>query len=803
MVQITAKRHALKQGAPSRRHSLSQRRGRVVFGASLLALLLGGMTVAPASAEIPAVAAADAMPGQIVYETRDGLRTAVFPERADEIAVRAVLPDLRDRDIQSVVLRGSLLRDAGLFKELRDLKALDISGSQIRDLAPLAALRQVETLNLRFLRVSDLRPLTGLTGLRRLNVGGTDVSDLAPLAGMTELLELNVAVTKVRDLTPLTLLRRLTSLDIGSTWVSDLRPLAGLSGLRSLNANGTPVDDARPLAGLISLQTLDLGGTQVAEIQALSGLRELRSLDIEGTMVSDVAPLATLSLLRSVAAGGSRVQDMTVLAHLLAAPKDTTNATDSDPVLMWNQITNQAIKASNTDPFEAARALAIESVAVLDTIKSIDGIPAFLIRLPAPRGIPADIAVAAAAHDVLVHLFPSRKLDFDATLAAAVAAEPAGPQRDMALAFGSAMAETLTMIRDEDGSMAPAVTHIGTERGQWRPTPPHLLSAAHPEWAMMVPFALREVSQFRPPGPPALDSEAYRTALARVTAMGDVRSNARTAEQTEIAHFWSDAPGSFTPPGHWNAIATGIVQPMHLGAAVEAELFAELNVALADTAMAVADTKYTYWRWRPVTAVPVGAEHEPGTPGWNPLLETPNHPSYVSGHSGFSGAAATILTKWFGNRSFSSASPGLPGVVRSFSSFQQAAEEAAASRLYAGLHFEFDNTDGLALGRSVGDWTMRLFQRLNEDRGPTIIMMDPAMAMAGQPSEGRMGCAVDNTSPVTSVSVRMDDGAPFTVAVDGKGVFRLAPERVGHARHAEVTATSQSGRSTAIRIAIN
>ena len=716
-----------------------------------------------------------------------------------------MLPELRDRDIQSVVLRGALIRDPRLLGEMRDLKALDISGSQIRDLKPLAALTKLESLNLQFLRVSDVRPLVGLTGLRRLNLGGTDVADLTPLAAMSNLQELSVSVTKVRDVTSLASLLRLTRLDLGSTWVSDLRPLSALAGLQFLSVNGTPVDDIRPLTGMISLQSLDLGGTQVADIQALSGLRNLRSLDIEGTMVSDVSPLAPLPALHSVAAGGSRVTDMSILARQLTAPKDTPSQGDTDPVLLWNQLTNQAIKATKTDPFDAVRALAIESIAVLDTIKSIDGMPGFMIRLPAPKGIPADIAVAAAAHDVLVHLFPSRKLDFDAALEAAIAAEPAGPARDKAVAFGVAMAETLTMIRDEDGSMAPAVSYIGTKPGQWRPTPPHQLSASHPQWATMKPFALREPNHFRPPGPPALDSEAYRTALAQLASLGELRSSTRTSEQTEIAYYWSDVSGSFTPPGHWNIIAASVVQPLHLGAAVEAELFAELNVAMADTGIAVADTKYTYWNWRPITAIRTGDDHTPGVPDWMPLLETPNHPSYVSGHSGFSGAASTILTKWFGNRPFSSASASAHGTIRSFASFRHAAEEAAASRLYAGLHYQFENTAGLTLGRSVGEWTMRLFQRLNEDRGPVVMMMDPAMALAmgGKPNQGIMGCAVDNTTPIASVSVRLDDEAPFTVAVDEKGMFTLAPERVGRRRIAEVTATSASGRTTAIRIAIN
>ena len=106
----------------------------------------------------------------------------------------------------------------------------------------------------------------------------------------------------------------------------------------------------------------------------------------------------------------------------------------------------------------------------------------------------------------------------------------------------------------------------------------------------------------------------------------------------------------------------------------------------------------------------------------NRLLETPNHPSYISGHSGFSGAAAVVLTEQFGSRPFRFTSDNLPGVTREFVNFQQAAEEAAASRVFGGIHFPFDNADGLATGRSVGNWTLAAFRRITDDRGPMIVL---------------------------------------------------------------------------------
>jgi hypothetical protein len=119
----------------------------------------------------------------------------------------------------------------------------------------------------------------------------------------------------------------------------------------------------------------------------------------------------------------------------------------------------------------------------------------------------------------------------------------------------------------------------------------------------VTPFALDSGDQFRPAGPPDLSSAAYATALEEVQRQGAATSTDRTADQTETALFWADGLGSYTPPGHWNQIAAGIAEQEGLGAMASADMLAELNVALADTAIAVWDAKYTYGFWRPITAI--------------------------------------------------------------------------------------------------------------------------------------------------------------------------------------------------------
>jgi membrane-associated phospholipid phosphatase len=776
---------------------------RLMARLCLLVLILAG-AIGPSH---PAWAAAPTPPSPQapLLETKTGLLTATFSDRTDDAALRAALPALIAQGVQSINLRGAPVRDIRPLAGAITLKALDLRGTQVRDVTPLAALTGLQSLNLQFLRISDLQPLAGLHGLRSLNLCGTEVRDLTPLSGLAGLQELVVSVTRVKDLTPLAPLHQLTSLDVGSTWVDDIRPLSGMVILRFLSLNGTAVVDIQPLSHMQALQTLDLGGTPVSDVTPLAHLRNLRSLDLESTQVADVRPLASLTSLHALALGGSLVNDLSPLSNLSLAPAlgAQPEPVAADPVVFWNDQTNWAIQVTRADAFQASRALALESIVVLDTIRSLNGEAGFLVRLPAPDDVPQDIAIAAAAHAMLSHLFPVRQAALDIVLASALAREPQGLPRRRASEFGRAVATAVIMMREHDGWNGAGTLRVGTAPGQWRPTPPGFLPPQDPQWATMKPFALITQSQFRPLGPPSLPSPTYQAARAKVVALGSATSTVRTTEQTEIAHYWSDAIGTYAPAGHWNAIAGSLIVPTHAGMAAEATMFAELNVAMADAAIAMADAKYSFWFWRPITAIRSGEDGLPQHPEWSSLLETPNHPSYISGHSTFSGAAAIVLAKWFGSRPFTFASASLPGVTRNFTSFDQAAEEAAMSRVYGGIHFPFDNVDGLATGRAIGGWTLAMFQRPAPDRGPFVMVDDPQDA-GGQGPTRITGCALDNLAPLAAVQVRLDDGPPFSVAVDSRGLFSMpTPRASSPGQHRMVlTATSSGGHSTAVDLAL-
>ncbi len=245
-----------------------------------------------------------------------------------------------------------------------------------------------------------------------------------------------------------------------------------------------------------------------------------------------------------------------------------------------------------------------------------------------------------------------------------------------------------------DGSNAVVQPPGGSGPGVWIPTPPAFLPYLLPQWGFVVPFAMSSSSQFRPPGPPALDSQQYAADYEEVKQLGAAVGSTRTEDQTEIALFWADGAGTETPPGHWNSIAQIIGAAQGNTLEENARLFALLNIAMADAAICSWDAKYTFDFWRPVTAI---AFAEPELK-WMSFIVTPPFPDYTSGHSTFSAAAATVLPLFFGTEDlpFTTGSDFLPGVFRSFSTCQDAAEEAALSRIYGGIHFRFGKRGRIA-----------------------------------------------------------------------------------------------------------
>jgi membrane-associated phospholipid phosphatase len=385
-------------------------------------------------------------------------------------------------------------------------------------------------------------------------------------------------------------------------------------------------------------------------------------------------------------------------------------AAKEDVILRWNETTLQAIKTAHTPPPQAARQLAMVHAAMYDAVNSIDrSHHSYRFEVTAGPGASAECAAAVAAHRVLVALYPKQVARFDTALDECCADIPDGKGKDTGATVGQKIAEKVLDWRARDGSTR-RVVHRGEKKpGVWRPTPPNYKAALLPQWRSLTCFCMDKSEQFRPDAPPALTSTAYAESLEEVRLLGSARSRTRTPDQTEIARFWADGDGTVTPPGHWNRIARTAALAQGNSMVNNARLFALLNLALADAAIVAWDCKFHYNFWRPIDAIRE-ANVDPD-PDWTPLLETPPFPTYTSGHSTFSGAGAAVLACFFGRDDvrFTDTSEGLPGVKRSYRGFWAAAEEAGRSRIYGGIHFEFDNVAGLASGREVGKWVCRTF----------------------------------------------------------------------------------------------
>jgi hypothetical protein len=377
-----------------------------------------------------------------------------------------------------------------------------------------------------------------------------------------------------------------------------------------------------------------------------------------------------------------------------------------DLVHKWNDAALFAIRSERTPPPLAARNLAIVHLSIYDAVMAIERThEPYLTDATAIPGTSPEAAAAAAAHRALVKLYPKQREYFDAMLRLCWSDLPRTPGRDAGAELGRAMADRMLEARKGDGSDNVGTYTHKNKVGLWQPTAPLFKNALLPKWGYVKPFAIKKGTQYRPADPPGLSSPLYADAFAEVRRLGGKHSQARTKDQSDIAHFWADDAGTVTPPGHWNQIAQSVAREKGATLAENARLFAHLNIALADAGILCWVIKFTFEVWRPITAIR-GAE---GSDDWTPLLNTPPFPAYVSGHSTFSSAGAAALAQSFGTDkvSFATTSDGLPDATRKFTSLRAAAEEAGMSRIYGGIHWQFDNVEGLNLGRTLGDYVFR------------------------------------------------------------------------------------------------
>jgi VCPO second helical-bundle domain len=437
-----------------------------------------------------------------------------------------------------------------------------------------------------------------------------------------------------------------------------------------------------------------------------------------------------------------------------------------EPVHHWNQIAIDATGLDHTPvapgehrtfgeqlgPGRASRAMAIVHVAIFDAINAATGqYQSFTGIQSAPHPFSTAAAVAQAAHDTLVSLYPSQRATFDQDLAEDLLGIRGEPPKNNGIAFGKQIAAAVLATRVGDGAEIPeprlGIDYFTSDLpGHWRQDPISLIPIAlGAHWGECKPFVIKSGSQFLAPPPPALTSAAYTTAYNEAKNFGGDgihTATQRTPEQTFIGTFWAydGTPSLCAPPRLYNQITVHIANQTKLRPLQLARLLALVNVAMADTAITVWESKYHYDFWRPITAI---RESDPGTgptgagdgndatigdPSFIPLGApasnlvgpnfTPPFPAYPSGHAGLGGALFETIRRFYGTDQigFTFVSDEFNGVTkddqgnvrpympRSFSTLSQAEDENGQSRIYLGIHWHFDKTAGIREGERVADY---------------------------------------------------------------------------------------------------
>jgi hypothetical protein len=401
-----------------------------------------------------------------------------------------------------------------------------------------------------------------------------------------------------------------------------------------------------------------------------------------------------------------------VLCGLLSS----TGLAYADAVTDWNEIAQPAIATGRPGPSGSLDS-ALVQIAVHDAVQALERrFEPYHAEVKGAKGR-RSAAVAAAAHGVLVGLYPAQQTSLDTAYFNYLAAK--GLNGDPGLTVGEKVAASiLPLARRAPDPPGPPFTG-GTGIGQWRPTesflpgpPPSFSSMAVAYAATLDPFTLTAAKRFRAVPPPSLTSERYRRDYDEVKALGSFSSTARTAAQTDIAYFYSE---NFL--AQWNR-ALRLIAANHIRRTGDsARLFALANMAMADAFITAWDSKLFYNFWRPITAIREGENdgnpHTAGDPTWQSLINNPNYPDYTSGANNLTGALTRTLSLYFGRDRFtfevSSLAPLAVQKTRIYHRFSDAAQDVVDARIYLGIHFRFADTAAREQGTKVAEWAFNHF----------------------------------------------------------------------------------------------
>ncbi|WP_327309889.1 vanadium-dependent haloperoxidase (plasmid) [Streptomyces sp. NBC_01298] len=443
---------------------------------------------------------------------------------------------------------------------------------------------------------------------------------------------------------------------------------------------------------------------------------------------------------------------------LAAAPQPAQAAIPAqsiaDPVHYWNDVLQGVFRRAGGGPVPMARAAAMMNAAIYDAESSYQ--LKWKGRVTSEAYIHAEAyagwvegpdeeerVIGRTAYNILLNLYGVNRPDknspdftayLDQRFRDRFGSEPTGGDL-LDITIVSGMVNQMMNARAGDGSDSKQLYVGDNKPGSWRPTSyPDMVDpkcqsdadAVNPFWGQVKPFSLSSGSQFRPTTlaqfgtyENLVASPEYKAQVEAVRTAGADKPTAatpvinRTPDQLNAAWFWAnDNDGTYKPPGQMLQATREVAKARGLGVYANARLFALVSIAMADTGIAVRDAKFAtpIDLWRPVSAIREGGLD----PQWKPLLKSPTgvnvspcFPAYVSGHASFGGAWAGVMKRYFGSDNLSfdltTDDPQAPVKTRHFTSFSAAGKEDADSRIWLGVHYPWDATDGLAMGDKIAN----------------------------------------------------------------------------------------------------
>lgn len=381
----------------------------------------------------------------------------------------------------------------------------------------------------------------------------------------------------------------------------------------------------------------------------------------------------------------------------------------ADVVTDWYATASAVTASNNPGGVFVPRSLALVHLAIHDAVNAVDRrYEPYAIDTRAPDGTSLEAAAAGAAHGALLALYPVQKAFLDNALKASLAKVPEGPGKTEGAEFGRGIGEKLVALRKDDGSATDRAYAPLNSPGAWKPVPPAPGPLTIARWPLVKPVFLKAGDQFKAPPPLDYKSEAYAREVNEVKRLGGVNSSERTADQTALAIFW------VAPTWHpYLSVVKQEAERKNFSVHDNARLYALINGISLDTYIVGYGVKLVYNQQRPITAIREAASlGNPGiqaAPDWLPLVQTPQHPDYVSGHAIQAGGYERVLQKVFGSDQLSApaAAEWPAGTVRRvYTRWSQLTREDNDARIFGGIHTRSATNGGDALGYQIGEYVV-------------------------------------------------------------------------------------------------